>query len=147
MGGKLNKAGSLPTPVSTATLPAGFDPHDLDASLTKCITMVEANLQHALSLEKEVGKALKALETVVPGDAMAHAGAITMMYDRMVKAGLNAVKAIDELSRLRSFLAGGPDSRPDLTIKGEIELRAIIVGAIKTMGPEVAAEIVEELSQ
>lgn len=129
------------------SLPAGYAPEDLDKSLRKYITVCEDNIKHAQSLSKRVEDALKGLEGVTTDDPLAHANALTTMYDRMVKAGMNAVKAIDELSRLRSFLSGGPDSRPDLTIKGEVELRAMIVGAVKNMGPAVVAEIVGELQQ
>jgi hypothetical protein len=147
MGGNQVTAGTLPPQVSSAILPVGYAPQDLDASLQKYIAVVEANVRHAASLQKRVGEALKALEGVPVEDPVRHANTVTLMYDRMIKAGMNAVKAIDELSRLRSFLAGGPDSRPDLTVKGEIELRAMIVGAVKHMGPEVVAEIIGELQE
>jgi hypothetical protein len=47
------------------------------------------------------------------------------------------VKALDELTRLRSFVAGGPDSRPDLTVRSEIELRAILIQGVQAFGLRV----------
>jgi hypothetical protein len=147
--GAVTKTGGRSSAVVPAalspSLPAGYAPEDLDKSLRKYISVCEANIRHAASLSKRVEGSLAALETVKVEDPVAHANTLTTMYDRMIKAGMNAVKAIDELSRLRSFLAGGPDSRPDLTIKGEVELRHMIVSAVKQMGPVVLGEIVEEL--
>ena len=59
---------------------------------------------------------------------------VTIIYDRLVKAQMNLTKATDELARLGSFLSGGPDTRPDLSSLGEIELRMILLAGIKTLG-------------
>ena len=67
-------------------------------------------------------------------DALGDAESLTLLYDRMTKAGLSIVRALDELSRLRSFLAGGPDSRPDLSHRGEHELRQLLLDACDKMG-------------
>lgn len=117
--------------------PAGYDAASLDGALRSYIAVAEKNIRHAESLGKKVDEALKNLEelTLAGGaDALEEANKLTTLYDRTSKAGLQLVKALDELTRLRSFLAGGPDSRPDLTLKGEIELRAVVLTAVKQLG-------------
>lgn len=127
------------------TMPAGYPPEELDKALRKYVAVAEQNMRQVESLGPRVEEALKALEGAEGEDALDTANKMTILYDRMTKAGLNVVKAIDELTRLRSFLAGGPDSRPDLTVRSEIELRAMILTAVKSMGPGVVAELVSEI--
>lgn len=120
--------------------PAGYDAPSLDATLRSYIAVAEKTIRQAESLGKRVDEALVNLENAgLQGGVFAirEAGAMTMLHDRMSKSSLQLVKALDELTRLRSFLAGGPDSRPDLTIKGELDLRAIVLTAVKTLGMKV----------
>jgi len=115
--------------------PAGYEASKLDSTLRAYVAVAEKSIRHAKSLGDRVEKVLEKLaDTPATAD---QAGEITMLYDRMTKASLQIVKAMDELTRLRSFLAGGPDSRPDLTVKGEIELRALVLTAVKTLGLKV----------
>lgn len=115
--------------------PAGYEASKLDDTLRSYVAVAEKSIRHAESLGKRVEKVLDELaKTPAAAD---QAGEVTMLYDRMTKASLQIVKAMDELTRLRSFLAGGPDSRPDLTVKGELDLRAIVLTAVKTLGLKV----------
>ena len=116
--------------------PAGYEPGKLDGSIRKYLAVCERTIRHAESLGTQVSAYLKRLAGAPAGNdgAMADANQATILLERLTKAGLNMVKATDELTRLRSFLAGGPDSRPDLTIRGEIELRGIILAAVRDMG-------------
>jgi hypothetical protein len=70
-------------------------------------------------------------------DVVADAEVATMLLERLSKAGLNMVKALDEMSRLRSFLAGGPDHRSDLSVHSEVELRGMLVMAVEALGWKV----------
>lgn len=46
----------------------------------------------------------------------------------------NLVNAVDRAARLRSFLCGGPDSRPDLGRMSDAELVRVIVDVVKARG-------------
>jgi hypothetical protein len=123
--------------------PAGFQPEDLDAAVRSHVAAASTAIRHAESLGKRVEVALANLEKHTlqgSGDldtALAEANALTTLFDRQSKASLNLVKALDELTRLRSFVAGGPDSRPDLTVRSEIELRAILIQGVQAFGLRV----------
>jgi hypothetical protein len=133
-GGRLGTS----VPVSHSPQPpAGYEPEKLDGSLTKYLAVCESTIRHLESLGKQVERHVQRLEEAADGpehDDVEHA---TVLFERLTKAGLNLVKATDELSRLRSFLAGGPDSRPDLSNRGEIELMEILFDAIRSRGWQV----------
>lgn len=123
-------------PAAAAPLQVGYEAKALDTAIGKLKAKVETNLRLCEALTPRVEAALAALEnfTVVAGTEVEHAGQITVLYDRMTKAALNLVKALDEMSRLRSFVAGGPDTRPDLSSASEVELRAMLLVGIKALG-------------
>lgn len=136
----LTAARKLPATVAPTAPPAGYTADKLDDTLGTYLAVANRTIRHAEALGKRVEDALANLEAAgLTGGASAldEANTITVLYDRMTKAGLQLTKALDELTRLRSFLAGGPDSRPDLTVKGEIELRALVLTAVKTLGLKV----------
>jgi hypothetical protein len=57
--------------------------------------------------------------------------------ERYSKLLLNFSKSADELTRLRSFVAGGADSRPDLGDLDDQELEKLVLNAAKGLqGPE-----------
>jgi hypothetical protein len=115
--------------------PAGYEAPALDDAIRAGIAAANANARHCEALGKRVEDALKNLESHKLGAApLEEANALTTLHDRMAKANLNTVKALDELSRLRSFVAGGPDSRPDITARGEHELRKMILQALVQLG-------------
>lgn len=145
--GAVEVAAKASSPPISPSLPAGYQPEDLDKALRKFVAVAEQNIRQSQSLSRRVEQTLDAIKDAEGADALDTANKVTILYDRMVKAGLNLVKATDELSRLRSFLAGGPDSRPDLTVKGEIELRGMVLKAVKAMGPGAISELVQELGQ
>ncbi|MGH8897501.1 MAG: hypothetical protein ACRDZ4_10855 [Egibacteraceae bacterium] len=115
-----------------------YDPVALDASIRRYVGVAERNIGALDALGEQIepllDKLRPILESAAPATVFDDVERVTVMYDRLVKAGLNLVKATDELSRLRSFLSGGPDSRPDLTSASEIELRTIVVQAVRALG-------------
>lgn len=46
--------------------------------------------------------------------------------ERYARVALNMTKVVDEAARLRSFVAGGADSRPDIGILSDVELAAVV---------------------
>lgn len=117
----------------------GYDPVALDEQVRKYVGIAEKNL----ALLEDLGAPLAAgIKAEVEAKSL-DAESTSIIYDRLVKAGLNLVKATDELSRLRSFLSGGPDTRPDLSSLGEVELRAIILGAVRALGVDDVRKLME----
>lgn len=105
-----------------------YDPADLDKQIKRYLGIAERNAQ----IVEELGPKL-AEKARIEADGL-DLESTSIVYDRLVKADLNLVKALDELSRLRSFLSGGPDTRPDLSSMGEIELRGVLLLGIKALG-------------
>ena len=130
--------------------PAGYEAKSLDPQLRTYLAVCEKSVRIAESLAKKAGEAVEALNAQpLVGGAMTlqEADDLTRLHERLTKANLNLVKSVDELSRLRSFLAGGPDSRPELGMKSEIELRALVIAMAPKLGfrlsPVIDAEVVE----
>ncbi|MCI0632776.1 MAG: hypothetical protein L0206_02490, partial [Actinobacteria bacterium] len=123
-----------------------YDAHALGLSVRRYVSSAERNLaildDLGHQIEPLVAKLKPLLESSPAAAAFDDIERVTIVYDRLVKAGLNLVKATDELSRLQSFLSGGPDSRPDLTSASEIELRAIVVQAVRALGITDLRELV-----
>jgi hypothetical protein len=115
-----------------------YEPVALAQSVRRYASAAERNLGVLDDLGDQLKPLLEKMKNVLEKQPAALAiddfDRVTIIYDRLVKAGLNLVKATDELSRLQSFLSGGPDSRPDLSSLGEIELRAIVLTAVKSLG-------------
>jgi hypothetical protein len=115
-----------------------YDPAELDRSIRRYVGVAERNIAAMEEIGKQIEPLLELLKGAglgtAPGTLLNDVERLTIVYDRLVKSGLNLTKATDELSRLRSFLSGGPDSRPDLTSASEIELRAIVVSAVRALG-------------
>ena len=125
---------------SSPLTPAGYESTQLDESLRAYVATCERSIRTAESLGKKVEEAVTTLVEQIQGSPEEKAELLTKLHERLSKANLNLVKSTDELTRLRSFLAGGPDSRPDLTVKGEIELRAILFAAVKSQGFRIVTE-------
>jgi len=115
-------------PILDAPLLPGYDAAALDKSVRRYVSIAERNLAVLEDLGAPLGEKVKAEVANLDAESA------SIIYDRLVKAGLNLVKATDELSRLRSFLSGGPDSRPDLSSMSEIELRAVVLAAVQSLG-------------
>jgi len=115
----------------------GYDPVALDAQLTKYVAAAERNL----GILEDLGAPLA--EKVKAQTAGLDVEATSIIYDRLVKAGLNLVKATDELSRLRSFLSGGPDTRPDLSSLGETELTVLFINMVRALGVHRVQAIID----
>lgn len=115
----------------------GFDPVALDEQIRRYVGIAERNA----SIVEELGPVLA--EKIRAETATLDAESTSIIYDRLVKADLNLVKATDELSRLRSFLSGGPDTRPDLSSLGENELTQLFVGAVRALGVAKVQQIID----
>ena len=115
-----------------------FDPAVLARNVARYVGVAERNLHLMEELGEQIVPLLEPLRAAFSGvqtaDALDHIERATVVYDRLVKSGLNLVKALDELHRLQSFMAGGVDSRPDLSSLGEIELRAVVIRAVAALG-------------
>ena len=128
------------TAQSAAETNTGYDPDLLDGPLRAAIAVTNKHVAIAESLADKVTEALAGLASYrldTPEDriqALAQADAMVTMHEKMARSGAQLVKAIDELSRLRSFIAGGPDSRPDLSSKGEKELMTMLKAAADGLG-------------
>lgn len=125
-------------------LPAGYSPGELDNTIKKYVAVAETNIRHASLLEKRVQEALENVNVADAEDRLDYANKVTILWERLAKTGMALTKALDELTRLRSFIAGGPDSRPDLTVKGELQLQGIILQAVKMIGREAVLEVLNE---
>lgn len=129
---------------SPHNLPAGYTPDELDDAIKIYVAVAEQNIRYAGKLNKKLEKVLADIENEQGTDKLDTANKVTILWDRLAGAGLKLTKATDELTRLRSFLAGGPDSRPDLTVKGELQLQGIVLGAIKMLGREAVLQVLNE---
>lgn len=120
-----------------AHLPASYDPEALDRPIQAAIGVTEKHVSIATRLGKKVEEAMTRLEQedfATTGDALELMDSMVTFHEKMSRSGAQLVKCIDELSRLRSFVSGGPDSRPDLSAKGEVELMQMIHKAADKLG-------------
>ncbi len=115
----------------------GYDPVALDDQIKRYVRIAERNA----GIVEELGPVLA--DKIRAETASLDAESTSIIYDRLVKADLNLVKATDELARLRSFLSGGPDTRPDLSSLSEIELRGLFVTAIRALGVAQVQELID----
>jgi len=129
------EATSVPALSPSQLPPAGYEATKLDATLRSYVASCETSIRIAKSLGTKVETVIETLvKGGVTGTPEEQAELLTRLHERLTKANLNLVKSTDELSRLRSFLAGGPDARADLSVKGEIELLGIVLTAVRAMG-------------
>jgi hypothetical protein len=137
-----------PLALRPADLPmrVGFSPEALDATIRRYCLIAERNIENLEALGPKLTTILNALAAQAsdPATAQVDAGDLTVIYDRLVKSALNLTKATDELARLRSFTSGGPDSRPDLSSMGEVELRQVVITAVKALGITDLRQLVGE---
>lgn len=117
--------------------PSGYEAAELDTTVRSYVAVCERSIRTAESLGKKVEEAVTTLVAQVTGSPEEQADLLTKLHERLSKANLNLVKSTDELTRLRSFLAGGPDSRPDLSVRGEHELLLVVLQAAAQLGWKV----------
>ena len=124
------------------SVPAGYDPDALDNGLTVLVREADRAVRHVEVLSAHLERVLASVQ-VPSAPTLKEAGELSTIHERQTKAALNLVKCLDELTRLRSFLAGGPDSRPDLTVRGELELKAIVLQAVESLGWKVQTDVTD----
>jgi hypothetical protein len=116
----------------------------LDEPVRALIGRAHSSLRFSESLEKRIEKSLIELESHPWGaDRLDEAERVIAMAEKFSRAQTNLAKAISELTRLRSFVAGGPDSRQDYTAKSERELLALIRTKLDEMGYEIVPKALE----
>jgi hypothetical protein len=138
--GRPGRGGDVIVLPPQAQLPVGYEPHRLDETINSHIGACEKAIRIAESLGKKVGEAVEHVSQLTlsgGSSAVDDADKLSALHERMTKATLNLVKATDELSRLRSFVAGGPDSRTDYTGKSEVELRQMLFEHVRALGYDV----------
>ena len=126
---------------------AGFQPEALDPALaaardrlTKVVADVErirAGLEPQLDLMRQrLDKALEDPTAITDEVLNANINRQLVWLESYAKISLTFTKVVDESSRLRSFLAGGADSRPDLSSLSDTELRKLIKSAVTKTAAE-----------
>lgn len=119
---------------------AGFTPDALDpaleaarARLTSVVVDVErirGGLEPCLDKLRQALEARLAAGTLEGPELAAEADRQIGWLERYAKVAGTFVKIVDETARLRSFLAGGADSRPDLSSLSDVELRKVIKAGV-----------------
>ena len=119
---------------------AGFAPEALDPALEAArarLTSVVVDVERIRGgLEPCLDKLRLALETRLLAGSLegpelaAEADRQITWLERYARVAGTFVKIVDETARLRSFLAGGADSRPDLSSLSDVELRKVIKGVL-----------------
>ena len=120
-----------------AHTPASYDPDALDRPIQAALGVTDKHIAIATRLGKKVEEAMTRLEKddfSQTEDALELMNSMVTFHEKMSRSGAQLVKCIDDLSRLRSFVSGGPDSRPDLSSKGELELMEMLRDAADKLG-------------
>ena len=126
---------------------AGFAPEALDpaleaarARLTAVVVDVErirGGLEPQLDLIRQrLERALQDPGGITDEVLSANINRQLGWLETYARASLTFTKVVDEVARLRSFLAGGADSRPDLSSLSDVELRKVIKNAVTAPAKE-----------
>lgn len=128
-------------PRDTKTASVGFEAEVLDPviaaaldRLTKAVKDVETvrgTLEPHLAMLQERLVAQLAAGNIADATLLAQAERLIEWLGSYAKTALTLGKLVDETSRLRSFAAGGADSRPDLSGMSEADLAKIVRDAVK----------------
>lgn len=122
----------------TKTVAAGFDAEALDPSITLAIDRLHKVIADVERIrgtaEPILDRVRQRVETLLAESDHAKTApelvvtlsSLVEMLERYARVGLNFAKITDETARLRSFVAGGADSRPDLGHMSDAELAAFI---------------------
>lgn len=133
-GGAVTTRGDTAPASSPSLPPAGYEPSALDQTIRSHVAACQKAVRIAEVIGDRVETAVNDLVTQIAGTPEEKAELLTKLHERLSKATLNLVKSTDELTRLRSFLAGGPDHREDINVKGELEIRVQLLAAIQALG-------------
>lgn len=129
------RAPKLPVDAQSGT---GFVPTYLDESIHAYIQSCESTVKTVTAISRHLEEAVDNLRGRLAADdtpqALRVAESVSSIFERVARGAMNIVRAADELSRLRSFASGGPDSRPDLTARSEVELRVMLFKAVQQIG-------------
>lgn len=102
----------------------------IEATLAEQVDLCKSTIEYA----QKIGKRLEIALLALGDDSGPSLIESVELYERMSKAATNFVRALDDLARLRSFMDGGPDSRPDLSKKGEQDLAQLVLKSIVQLG-------------
>jgi hypothetical protein len=109
----------------------GFIPEALDPAITAArdrLTKVIADVERIRgTLEPQLDAIRQRLTTQLTSETpdatvMANADRLIEWLEKYARVALNFTKVVDEAARLRSFIAGGSDSRPDLGTLSDADL-------------------------
>lgn len=119
----------------------GFDPAALDPAITAArerLTTVIADVETIrTSLSPQLVEVKNRLRAQLDSGTLNDAGLMTAVerqiewLEKYARVAASFTKVLDEAARLRSFLAGGADSRPDLASLGDADLALIVRNAAK----------------
>lgn len=117
---------------------SGLAPGALDTPLAGYVEYAARMIATSKAIEKRTAETLRRLDEAPPGeDLLDEADTLVGLHLKAAQASTGLVKAVDGLARLQSFMAGGPDSRPDLSSKSEGALLELLVTKLDAMGYEV----------
>jgi len=133
--------GPMPEKSQAAPVDAGFAAESLDSTiqagivtLGKCVGDVEhvrSTLERPLAAVRvRLNRMLQQPEGSVP-DATVFAACENLIewLEKYARTSLNLAKLVDETARLRSFVSGGADSRPDIANLSDAALAEIVLSA------------------
>lgn len=115
---------------------AGFDAEALDPAIAAArerLSQVIIDVERVRGgLEPHLNEVRLRLErqladgNLADADLLARTERLIDWLERYAKVSLTFTKVVDEATRLRSFVAGGADSRPDLSSLSDSQLLEII---------------------
>lgn len=118
---------------------AGYGPEKLDPTITsaldrlaKCVSDVErirGAIEPQLNLVRERLDAQLVAGGLPDSQVMSQAERLIDWLEKYARVAPHFTKIVDEATRLRSFLAGGSDSRPDLSSLSDSDLAKIVRSA------------------
>lgn len=112
--------------------PRPLPPETIDSTLKEQADLCKASIDYAQKLGKRLELALEHDDGKLYEEG--NLSESVRIYEQMSRATVNFTRALNDLARLRSFMDGGPDSRPDLTRKGEQDLVQMVLAAATALG-------------
>jgi len=120
---------------------AGYEAEKLDPAIAASIdrlTKVVADVERIRGgLEPLLDAVRERVVLMLAGGALddarlqATADRLISWMEKYAKAAGTLAKVVDETSRLRSFISGGADTRPDLATLSDAELARVVISAAR----------------
>jgi hypothetical protein len=117
---------------------SAFAPERLDSPVVGAVAALTKAVELWARLEPKVSKFLAEFdpdaELGEKETGADRAGKVLGLLEKLSKVVMNLTKSVDEASRLRNFLAGGPDSRTETKDMSDVELMDVIVNVAVARG-------------